>query len=172
MSKHTYNKIKSNRRNLSSGKNLNRTRVVRSIPTMNAAVPQEKYSFETRWSPVLKKDGHVQVSAYFLDHYHHLQPYGLTHGEAMFVVHLMQFKWGSQAPFPSYGTLAEKMGVTVKTARRLAASLQQKQYLWREFRTGSTNRFHLDKLIEALVAHKTGPATAPPKKAKRVRKRS
>lgn len=128
---------------------------------MSAAPANEKYTFDTRWSPVLKKDGHVQISVFFLDNYHRLQPYGLTHGEAMFVVHLMQFKWGKDAPFPAYGTIAQKMGVTVKTARRLAASLQQKHYFWREFRTGATNRFHLDKLIGALVALKTG-ATAPP----------
>ena len=129
---------------------------MRSIRVMSATAISGKFSFETRWSPVLKKDGHVQVSVFFLDNYHRLQPYGLTHGEAMFVVHLMQFKWGADAPFPAYGTLAQKMGVTVKTAARLAASLQQKQYIWREFRTGATNRFHLDKLIAALVALKTG----------------
>jgi hypothetical protein len=125
---------------------------------MNEARAKTKYAFEERWAPALKTDGHVQVSTFFLKNYHQLQPYPLTHGEAMFVIHLMQHKWGADAPFPAYRTLAERMGVSVKTARRFAASLQQKRYLHREYRIGATNLFYLDKLMAALVALKNrGP---------------
>ncbi len=122
-----------------------------------------RYAFDERWAPALKPDGHVQVSSFFLENYHRLLPYPLTHGEAMFVIHLMQHKWGVSAPFPSYRTLAQRMGVSVKTTRRFAASLQQKKYLHREIRIGATNLFYLDKLIAALVALKSG-GTAPPKR--------
>lgn len=117
----------------------------------HAAVPS-RYAFERRWAPALRRFGHVQVSTFFLRNYHRLQPYPLTHGEAMFIIHLMQHKWTEEAPFPSYGLLAERMGISVKTARRFAASLQQKKYLWREYRIGATNLFHLDKLMQALTA--------------------
>jgi hypothetical protein len=130
---------------------------------MNEAVTPTKYAFDERWAPALKSDGHVQVSTFFLENYHRLQPYPLTHGEAMFVVHLMQHKWGAKAPFPSYRTLAQRMGVSIKTTRRFAASLQQKKYLYREVRIGVTNLFYLDKLITALVALKNG-GTVPPKR--------
>lgn len=130
---------------------------------MNEAPTKTKYTFDERWAPALKKDGHVQVSTFFLASYHRLQPYPLTHGEAMFVIHLMQHKWGADAPFPSYRTLAQRMGVSVKTARRFAQSLQEKKYLQREFRIGATNLFYLDKLIAALVALKNG-GTSPPKR--------
>jgi hypothetical protein len=69
---------------------------------MNETAAPTKYAFDERWAPALRPDGHVQVSSYFLEHYHRLQPYPLTHGEAMFVIHLMQHKWSAQAPFPSY----------------------------------------------------------------------
>jgi hypothetical protein len=46
------------------------------------------------------------------------------------------------------------MGVSDKTARRLARSLEEKKYLVREVRQANTNRFHLTKLMDALVALK------------------
>lgn len=69
----------------------------------------------------------------------------------MFVVHLMQYKWDEKAPFPAYKTIAQRMHVSVKTARRWAASLEKKGYLRREMRVAETNRFHLKGLIDALV---------------------
>lgn len=125
---------------------------------MSAGTPRPDYSFETRWSPALKKDGHVQVSTFFLNHYSRLKPHTLTHGEAMFVIHLMQYKWGADAPFPAYKKIADCMHVSVKTAQRFAKSLQDKKYLFREFRRGGTNIFHLNKLIAALEAYKASLA--------------
>ena len=118
---------------------------------MNDPATPARFGFDQRWHAELKPDGHVQVSSFFLKHYHRLRPYALTHGEAMFVIHLMQHKWGEDAPYPSYETIAQRMVVSVKTVRRLAASLQHKKYVYREFRVGATNRFHLDALITALV---------------------
>ena len=115
---------------------------------------EKKYCFAKQWSPDLEDDGFVAVSAFFLKNYHRLHPYDLTYGEAMFTIHLMQHKWNEDAPFPAYKTIAERMSVSVKSARRWAVSLEQKGYLVREIRRAQTNRFHLDKLVEALVALK------------------
>ena len=95
-------------------------------------------------------DGWVGVPDAFLRHYATLKPYGLTHSEAMFVLQLMAYKWTSKAPFPSYGTLAKRMGVTDKMVRRYAAQLEEKGYLKREARIGSTNAFDLTPLFDAL----------------------
>lgn len=108
-------------------------------------------SFSKKWAPELKKDGFVQISTFFLENYHRLKPYPLTHGEAMFVVHLMQFKWDEAKPYPAYKTIAERMVVSDKTARRFAASLQGKGYLQREMRVAQTNRFDMSRLMAALV---------------------
>lgn len=112
------------------------------------------FSLSKRWHPALAADGFTPISTYFLENYHRLKPYDLTHGEAMFVIHLMQYKWNEQAPFPAYKTIAERMHVSEKTARRYAVSLDKKGYLRREFRIGNTNLFHLRGLIDALVEHK------------------
>lgn len=78
------------------------------------------------------------------------------HAEAMFVVHLMQHKWDENAPFPANKTIAQRMHVSAESARRWAASLEQKGYLKREMRVGATNRFHLKGLMDSLVKLKKG----------------
>lgn len=66
----------------------------------------------------------------------------------------MQHKWDENAPFPAYKTIAHRMHVSAKSARRWAASLEQKGYLAREKRIGATNLFHLNGLMDALVSLK------------------
>lgn len=113
---------------------------------------ERKRSFSDRWKhPALFADGFVAVPAVFLRHYAHLQPHRLTFGEAMFVLHLMEFKWDANAPFPGYGTIAKRMGISDKMARRHAQSLEAKKYLRREIRTGRTNKFDLSPLFDALL---------------------
>lgn len=72
----------------------------------------------------------------------------------MFVIHLMQFKWDSQAPYPGYKRIAKTMGVSDKSARRYAQALEQKKYLKRKIRKAQTNEFNLKPLMEALVSLK------------------
>ena len=131
-------------------------------------VKQNKQTLAKKWAAELETDGHVQISTFFLENYHRLKPYPLTHGEAMFVVHLMQHKCGQEAPYPGYKTIAKRMGVSDKTARRLAKSLEDKKYLVREVRHANTNRFHLTKLMSALVVLKKAdtPTKAPNKAEK------
>jgi hypothetical protein len=128
--------------------------------TMKASTANnDKYSFEKRWALSLKVDGFVPVSTFFLENYHRLKPFDLTYGEAMFVIHLMQHKWDESAPFPAYKTIANRMHVSAKSARRWAASLEHKGYLKREMRVGTTNRFHLKGLLDALVSLKKAQPT-------------
>ena len=68
----------------------------------------------------------------------------------MFIIHLFQFKWNEEAPFPSYRTLASMMGISEKSAKRYARQLQIKGYLLRAKREGRTNKFDLTNLINAL----------------------
>ena len=48
-----------------------------------------------------RPEGWVGVPDAFLRQYARLKPYGLTVGEAMFVLQLMAYKWSDEAPFPS-----------------------------------------------------------------------
>jgi hypothetical protein len=94
--------------------------------------------------------GFLVVPHKFLRQYARLRPAPLTSGEALFVLHLMSFKWNEAAPFPTYKRIAGYMGVSDKMARRYAQSLQRKGYLRRQFRTRATNAFDLTDLFNAL----------------------
>lgn len=98
------------------------------------------------------RDGWVGVPVSFLRHYGNpsMPASGLTASEAMFVLQLMSFKWTADAPFPSYHTLAERMGITDKQARRYAQSLEKKGLLTRSERVGTSNTFDLESLFQAL----------------------
>ena len=119
------------------------------------AVPAkgDRFKIGLRWSQRLAKDGFVPVVNHFLDHYHALKPYSLTHSEAMFVIHLIRYKWDESAPYPGYKTLAKQMGISHKSARRYAQSLEEKHYLRRRMRIAETNKFDLSPLIVALEKH-------------------
>jgi hypothetical protein len=114
-------------------------------------VPESARSFVKRWKHKNLFDrGFLVVPTLFLHHYAHLTPYPLTPGEALFVLHLMEFKWDAKAPFPGYKTLAARMGISDKMTRRYAQGLEAKKYLQREMRVGQTNRFDLTPLFDAL----------------------
>jgi len=119
------------------------------LPTIEA--PESARSFVKRWKHKNLFDrGFLVVPTLFLHHYAHLKPHPLTPGEALFVLHLMEFKWDAKAPFPGYKTLAARMGISDKMTRRYAQGLEAKKYLQREMRVGQTNRFDLTPLFDAL----------------------
>jgi hypothetical protein len=113
-----------------------------------------KHKVIARWGsyPQLFEHGFLAAPVLFLSLYAKLKPYALTHTEAMFALQLMSFKWTDAAPFPSYKTLAQRMGTSDKMVRRYAKALEEKGYLTREARIGTTNAFNLSGLFAALVA--------------------
>ncbi len=126
-------------------------------------------SLAKRWGnhDSLLDNGWVGVPVIFLTYYGNLVQYGgLTAAEAMFVIQLMAFKWSADAPFPSYTTLAKRMGITDKQARRYAKALEDKGFLNRTARIGSTNSFDLQPLFDALAkAHMSTKQPVAVKKA-------
>jgi hypothetical protein len=119
---------------------------------MDVTIPNR--SLANRWGnhQSLLEGGWVGVPVSFLTHYGNLISYGgLTTAEAMFVLQLMAFKWNENAPFPSYTTLAKRMGITDKQARRYAKALEAKGFLQRTARIGSSNSFDLQPFFNALA---------------------
>jgi hypothetical protein len=106
-----------------------------------------------RWTDDLVKDGFTPISDYFLKNYAALQP-PIGTAEAMFIVHLMSFKWTRKAPRPSMRRIAERMAVSEVSVRGYARSLEEKKYLQRVMRVGRTNQFRLRPLFEVLEAHR------------------
>ena len=120
--------------------------------TVSADLPHRSRTYAERWQhPELLDSGYLVVPSVFLRFYSRMKPHSLTHGEALFVLHLMEFKWDDAAPFPSYSTLARRMGISTKMVRRYAQALEQKGFLQRVIRTGNTNRFDLGPLFDKLL---------------------
>ncbi len=92
--------------------------------------------------------GFLVVPMKFLSHYTELS---LSSSEAMFILQLMTFKWDASAPYPTYATIARRMGVSEKMARRYARSLELKGLLRRKFQRRAANRFDLSPLFEAVA---------------------
>lgn len=101
------------------------------------------------------------VSSMFLAHYTELKsrpvngapggmPAGLGSAEAMLVIHLLDFKWDEEAPFPKVETLAKRMGISDRSVRTLLKRLEDLGFLRREIRVHKSSRYHLDGLFEAL----------------------
>jgi len=117
------------------------------------AVPKSQgQAYAERWGHgALFNKGYVVVPTLFLRHYATLKPFPITPGEALFILHLMEFKWDAREPFPGYKLLGRRMGVSDKMARRYAKSLETKKYLRRRLRIGQTNRFDLVPLFDAIL---------------------
>src|SRR5436305_4599818 len=110
---------------------------------------QRSREVSDRWTEPLTSGGWTPVSDFFLDHYAQLKP-PITNAEAMLVIHLIRHKWDAAPPFPGFVTLAKRMGISTTATRAHARSLEKKGYLVRQMRVGTTNRFDLTKLFQAL----------------------
>lgn len=134
--------------------------------TKNGELPageiRRKRTARARWGnhDELFSDGFMVVPNKFFRAYATLRPQ-LTHGEVLFVLQLMTFKWDEAAPYPSYKTLSNLMGVNEKTVQRYAQSLCRKKYLFRLFQPKGPNRFDLTKLLAALANARSVPIKRP-----------
>ena len=116
---------------------------------VGAKKQQGTRSHGKRWTKKLMEDGYTPVSNFFLEQYHCLKP-EITHGEAMFIIHLISHKWDDKMPYPGFKTLAKRMLIGHVQARNLARSLETKKFLRRHMRVAQTNRFDLSPLFEKL----------------------
>lgn len=112
---------------------------------------QAKRTAACRWTDALVADGFTPISNFFLAHAHKLSP-ELTHGEMMFIVHLLFFKWDGAPPRPGFKTIAKRMGIGHARARELARGLERKKYLGRIMEKNKPNKFNLKPLFKALEA--------------------
>ena len=117
---------------------------------MDKTVEAAKYSIVARWGgdETILAEGFLPVPHVFLRFAKEI----LTPVETLFVIQLMSWKWDASAPFPDYGAIAERMGVSVPYTRKIARSLEGKNLLKRQVRRGQTNLFDLTPLFKRLVA--------------------
>jgi Helix-turn-helix domain len=122
------------------------------LPLPDGSASKPKRSFIQRWKhEAIFKRGFVPVPTLFLQHYADLKP-EITPSEAMFILHLMEFKWDADHPYPGYKTLPRRMGRSEKAVQGHAQNLEIKGYLRRQLRRAETNKFDLTPLFDVLLA--------------------
>jgi len=98
------------------------------MPEVAKALIPDDRDVGSRWTPRLAKAGWTPIVDHFLDNYRKL---GISNVEALFLVHLLRFKWTSRMPFPGFKKIAAKMGIT-PTAARGHARRHHHGRRWRE----------------------------------------
>ena len=111
----------------------------------------KKYPISDRWTEDILSWGFAPIANVFLDNYTLM---GMTNMEALVVIHLMRYKWDKNHPFPSYGTLSEKVGLHHRRLRQIVKDLETKGFLKRIERRkplhSQTNLFDLTPLFDSL----------------------
>jgi hypothetical protein len=119
-------------------------------------------SVAIRWGghDVLLDRGFVPVVRVFFEFAAQLPPKGLSPVEAMFILHLMSFKWDEGAPFPGYARLATRLGVSVPYVKKIAAALEERGFLAKSRRNMrndnvgfATNEYDLSPFFDRLAIH-------------------
>lgn len=129
---------------------------------------QDSYRLSVRFGEEILARGHTAIPNLVLNYYVRL---GLSGPELLFTIHVWQHWWSERDPYPSLRTIASRMGISVRQAKRYVESLEQKGFLRvieRFLPDGSqtTNEFDYSALIRAVVAAARadgalGPASSP-----------
>jgi hypothetical protein len=115
---------------------------------MKLTTSKPKRKVADRWTEKIAAKGFTPISTYFLHNYSRL---GITTTEAMFIVHLMSFKWDEKHPRPGLARIAKRMGVTTTQVRSHARKLEKgRKLLQRIMRVGRPNVFNLTPLFTVL----------------------
>jgi len=141
---------------MAKGTAVTKSKAERPAPeTAEAKRARQLAKLAPRWGGhvVLFTDGFTPVPRTLLKYGARLKPFALGPAELSFVLALMFFKWDTRRPYPSYATLAERMGISVSYARDIARKLERKGLLLREVRQGAPNQFDLQPLFDALAKH-------------------
>lgn len=99
-----------------------------------------------RWAPHFVHQ-FTLVSDFFLEQYHH---FGMLPGHAMFIIHLLSYKWDERPVYPSMQTIKDRMNMSYGQIRKYADELESLGCLRCERRKGKTCVFHLEPLFEKL----------------------
>lgn len=113
----------------------------------------DAYRLSVRFGEEILARGHTAIPNLVLNYY---VPLGLTGPEVLFTIHVWQHWWSDRDPYPSLRTIATRMGISVRQAKRYVESLEGKGFLRvveRFLPDGSqtTNEFDYSPLIRAVV---------------------
>lgn len=114
----------------------------------------ESYRLSVRFGEEILARGHTAIPNLVLNYYDRL---GVSGPEILFTIHVWQHWWSDRDPYPALRTIASRMGISPRQAKRYVESLEAKGLLRvveRFLPDGSqtTNEFDYSPLIHAVVA--------------------
>jgi hypothetical protein len=109
------------------------------------------FTVAERWTEKLAAQGFTPIVQPFLRFHSKLNP-PIASPEAYVIVQLMSWRWdGRHWPYPTLGTLAERMGRTERYVRKLCEKLEGSGYLQRRRIPGRrSHEFDLTGLMVRL----------------------
>jgi DNA-binding transcriptional regulator YhcF (GntR family) len=115
--------------------------------------PAKQYSFTVRYGVRVIDAGGITSIPSIL--YRYGSALGLSPQDRDFIGHCLSYKWTSDDPWPAMRTIADRMGVSLRTVNRIAKHLVDKGYLEREARVGTYGKepsiLNFSGLWDALV---------------------
>lgn len=118
------------------------------------------FSFQARWGDPVVDSGIAPIPMVFLNNYTKL---GISPNQGMAIIHAFSYKWTSEDPFPSMGTIAGLMGKSRRQVIRYFNNLEERGFLIKTERVAENGSplsciLNFKPLLEAClsVAQKDG----------------
>lgn len=105
------------------------------------------YSLRARWGDDLLDRGIACFPVLLFEVYHLL---GISEEELVFIQQAFCYKWDDRNPYPSFSTIAAKMGKTKRTIQHYAESLEKKKLMERKPRLGGSSELDFSLLLAAM----------------------
>ena len=110
-----------------------------------------EYSFTGKWSPEIKAHGFTQVPNILLVCQGHL---GLTDGETITLLQLLTFWYRKESPvYPSISRVTKRSRKGYTTTQRRLKSLEDKGFIERKRKRGTSTRYDLRPCATRLYLH-------------------
>ena len=111
----------------------------------------KEYSFSGKWSPEVKVYGFTQIPNLLLICQGHLE---LSDGEVITLLQLLTFWYRKDTPvFPSINRVAKRSYKGYSTTQRRLKSLEEKGFIERERKQGTSTRYDLRPCVTKLYLH-------------------
>lgn len=127
---------------------------------MKRPTNHRQFSIEFVWSKRIAQSHFIQLPKLLLLHQADL---GITSSELNVLLDILYFKWTSEHPFVTYGTLGKMSGMSEQTVRNNITRLKEKGYLKKIDRGGNRPKaYDITPLIEKLESYPQIPTKMNP----------
>ncbi len=119
--------------------------------------PQGSHKFASKWSRAIEEHGFTAIPNLLL---YQRKSLGITIPELCVIICIESFRWDEREPYPGLKTLSTRVRLSTRTTRKHLSCLEGKGLIKRIYRTGQTNKYKIQPLVDAL--DRIAVSTLPP----------